>query len=125
MGSARVNPAVTRIRSWAEELRAEEADRALRQLQNLSAKDRKTLVSLTKKLVDKVLTSPRVFANQDSDAFPNSRRLSIVCNMFDRQGARCDASHCVAVDALEIGAPLEENCGMPIIINERNRRASR
>jgi hypothetical protein len=124
MGSARVNPAVIRIQSWAEELRAEEADRALRQLQDIGAKDKGVLVSLSKRLVDEILSSPSVFAEQDSDRFPNSWRLPILCRMFERQGARCDTSRCIAVSALNTGAPLEESCGMVMISNEKNRGAS-
>ncbi len=124
MRGAKGNPAVTRIQSWAEEVREEEADRALRQLQTVSAKDKKTLNSLSKRLVDEILISPSVFAEESSHAFPNSRRLPIVCRMFERQGVSCDASHCVACDAFKVGVPLEESCGM-IMSNEKNRGAWR
>ena len=118
-----MNPAVIRIQSWAEEVRAQESDRALRQLPAIGAKDKEVLESLSKKLVDEILTSPGVFAEQDSDRFPNSRRLLILCGMFERQGAGCGESHCMAADALKTGVPLEESCGTAIFTSEKSRGA--
>ena len=79
---------------------------------------------MSKKLVDEILTSPGVFAERDSDRFPNSRRLPILCRMFERQGTRCETSHCVVVSALRSGVPLEESCEMGIVTSEENRGAS-
>lgn len=112
MASARGNPAVIRIQSWVEEVRAEDADRALRQLQTLSTKDREVLESLSKRLVEGLLAPPNDFAKKYSQTLPNSRHLPLMCRMFERPGPHCDASHCIAVGRLDEGVPLEASCGM-------------
>lgn len=115
---------MVRIRSWAEAVRAEEADRALRQLPPLSANNRMVLESLSTRLVEQLLSPPGAFAKKTSDAMPNSRRLPIVCRMFERQGARCETSHCIAVGAIGAGGSLEDGCGMVMIRSEKNRGKS-
>jgi hypothetical protein len=90
------NPAEARISSWAEEVRADEADRALRQLPDLSLDGSKILEDLSRALVTLLLGPASAFATGGSEWMPNSRRLPILCAMFERQGAGCDASRCVA-----------------------------
>ena len=108
MGNRRRNPAVLRIRSWAEEVRGEEVSRALRRLQTLSAKDRKARESLSRRIVNGLLSPPPTFASQTSEALPRSERLPLVCGMFELRGQGCDLSRCVA----EAGfLPPEASCG--------------
>ncbi len=96
MERARVNQAVARTLSWAERVRSEEVDRASRQLGPLSARERRVIESLSKRIVDGLLSPTASFAMSTSEALPNSRRLPILCRMFELDGRACLASHCVA-----------------------------
>jgi len=104
------NPAVTRVRSWAEEVRAEETERALNKLQTLEVKDKEVVVSLSRRLVGELLAGPTAFATHTSGTLPNSKRLPILCGMFERQGPACDGCHCLATDLLGTGVPFGDGC---------------
>lgn len=92
----------------------------MRQLPPLSAKNRRAFESLSRNLVDQLLSPPAAFANETSNGLPNSRRLPIVCRMFERQGAGCETSRCIAVSAINAGDSLQEGCGMAMISSEKN-----
>lgn len=91
---------MARVRSWAEEVRVAEVEGALRRLPGLGVEDRGVLESLSKKLVGELLAPPTGFAARTSKTLPNSKRLPIVCDMFDRREAACPGSYCSAVASL-------------------------
>ncbi len=96
MPGAERNPAVVRLRSWAEGMREAETDRALRQLPGLTPQGRAEVEALGKGLIARLLEPTDDFASGEGDGLPRSRRASIICAMFERQGAGCDLSHCPA-----------------------------
>ncbi len=114
MAIARQNPAAARVQSWAEEVRAAEFDRAVRQLQTLGSKDKRVLESLSRRLVSELLAPTTAFVVQTSETLPNSKRLPILCEMFERQGAACPGSHCSAA-GFAPGTPPGDYCEMATV----------
>lgn len=53
-----VVPVITDLRAWAEEVRAQETDRAMRALRDLSEEDRAAVEGMTRRLVAKLLHHP-------------------------------------------------------------------
>lgn len=85
----------------------EEVGRALRQLKDISQRDKQTVESLSSRIVEAVMSRPKNFAEKTSKSLPNSRRLPIVCRMFGQEGPGCDPSRCVAERGI---VPPEASC---------------
>lgn len=115
MGSAGQNPVVVRVQSWAEEVRAAEVERALSRFQSLRVKDKRVLECLSRRLVAELLTPPTEFARRTSKTLPNSKRLPIICGMFDRRGGLPWVSLQRPSHPPSWGGISTDVCGMPTI----------
>jgi hypothetical protein len=111
---------VARVRSWAEEVRVAEVDRALRRLPGLGVEDKGVLESLSKKLVGELLAPSTGFAAQTSKTLSNSKRLPILCDMFGRREAACPGSYCSAF-ASPPGDPSAHLCAVTTTASNQRR----
>lgn len=84
--ASRQSPTLAQVYRWAEGTRKEEADAALRRLPNLSARERKVVEAMSRRLVSKLLSPPTLFARSSSPELPQKERLELVQRIFDQGG---------------------------------------
>lgn len=81
--ATRLSPTLSNLHQWAENVRGEEADLALRKLPGLSAKERKVVQIMSKRLVSKLMAPPTRFAKSSSPELPQTERLELVRRVFE------------------------------------------
>jgi glutamyl-tRNA reductase len=82
--ASRQSTALSRVYLWAEGNRREEADAALRRLPRLSARERKVVEAMSRRLVSKLLAPPTSFVKSSSPELPQDWRLDLVQRIFEQ-----------------------------------------
>jgi glutamyl-tRNA reductase len=82
--ASRQTSALSQVYRWAEELRIEETQAALRRLSGLSPREKSIVEAMSKRLVSKLLASPTRFTKSSSPEFPQEQRLDIVRKIFEQ-----------------------------------------
>ncbi len=82
--ASRQSPALSRLYRWAESTRKAEAEAALRRLPGLTAREKKVVESMSRRLVSKLLAPATSFAKSSTADFPQDQRLELVDRIFDK-----------------------------------------
>ena len=85
--ATRLTPTLAGIYRWAEAVREEEAELALRRLSGLSDKERKVVEVMSRRLVSKLMAPHAVFAKQGGDALEQPERLRLLKSIFGERAA--------------------------------------
>jgi glutamyl-tRNA reductase len=82
--ASRQSLAIPEVYRWAEVTRRSETEAALRRLPDLSARERKVVQVMSRRLVSKLLAPPTRFAKSSTPDFPQDQRLDIIRRVFER-----------------------------------------
>jgi len=82
--ASRQSSAIPEVYRWAEVTRRGETEAALRRLPDLSARERKVVQVMSRRLVSKLLAPPTRFAKSSTPDFPQDQRLDIIRRVFER-----------------------------------------
>lgn len=82
--ASKQSPALSRVYRWAESTRKSEAEAALRRLPGLTAREKKVVEAMSRRLVSKLLAPATTFAKSSTAEFPQDQRLDIVERVFNR-----------------------------------------
>jgi glutamyl-tRNA reductase len=80
LNTSKIDPTISEIFRWAESLRKEETEEALRKMRSLSPEEKKVVEAMGRSIVNKVLAKPLKFA-RSADA-SNKERLEILRAIF-------------------------------------------
>ena len=83
LSATRLTPTLSSLYRWAENVRGEEADSALRRLPGLSEREKRVVQAMSKRLVSKLMAPPTRFAKASSPELPQSDRLELVQRVFE------------------------------------------
>ena len=78
----RLSSALADLYSWADAVRAEELRRALGKLASDSAKDRRVLDAMSRRIVSKLLARPTRFARKRHEALSEEEKLELLRSVF-------------------------------------------
>jgi len=81
--ATRLSPTLSNLHQWAEGVREEEAELALRKLPALSAREKKVVQVMSRRLVSKLMAPPTRFAKSSSPELPQRERLDLVQRVFE------------------------------------------
>ncbi len=84
--ASRQSSALSHVYRWAESIRREETDAALRRLPRLSEREKKVVEAMSKRLVSKLLAPPTSFVKSSSPELPQDQRLDVVQRIFEQGG---------------------------------------
>jgi len=84
--ATRLTPTLAGIYRWAEEVREEEVDLALRRLSELSAKEKKVVEVMSRRLVSKLMAPHAAFAKQSGGELEQPERLKLLQSIFGEEG---------------------------------------
>jgi glutamyl-tRNA reductase len=82
--ASRQSSALSFLYQWAESTRRGEADAAIRRLPKLSAREKKVVEAMSRRLVSKLLAPPTGFAKSSSPDLPQEQRLDLVQRIFEQ-----------------------------------------
>jgi glutamyl-tRNA reductase len=80
--ASRLTPTLPGIYRWAEAIREEEAQLALRRLSRLSERDRRVVEAMSRRLVSKLLAPHAAFAKQQGGGLSQADRLRLLESVF-------------------------------------------
>jgi glutamyl-tRNA reductase len=84
--ASRLTPTLPGIYRWAEDIREEEMQLALRRLPRLSEKDRRVVEAMSRRLVSKLLAPHAAFAKQQGGGLSQADRLRLLGSVFGGEG---------------------------------------
>lgn len=82
LAASQTNSALPRIFRWAELVREEETDAALRKLQKLSPAEKRVVEAMARRIASKLLARPVSFARSSSEELPQEQRLDLLEEIF-------------------------------------------
>jgi len=88
--ASRLTPTLPGIYRWAEDIREEEMQLALRKLPRLSEKDRRVVEAMSRRLVSKLLAPHAAFAKQQGGGLSQADRLRLLGSVFGGEGGAAD-----------------------------------
>jgi glutamyl-tRNA reductase len=86
--ASRLTPTIPGIYRWAEEIRDEETQLALRRLSQLSERDRRVVEAMSRRLVSKLLAPHAAFAKEQGGGLSQADRLRLLESVFGGQEPR-------------------------------------
>jgi len=84
--ATRLTPTLAGIYKWAEGIREEEVELALRRLSELSPKERKVVEVMSRRLVSKLMAPHAAFAKQRGNVLDQPERLRLLQSIFGEEG---------------------------------------
>jgi glutamyl-tRNA reductase len=82
--ASRQTTALSQVYRWADDIRVQETQAALRRLPGLSSREKEVVEAMSKRLVSKLLAPPTKFTKSSSPEFPQEQRLDIVRRVFEQ-----------------------------------------
>lgn len=82
--ASRQTTALSKVYRWADDIRVQETQAALRRLPGLSSREKEVVEAMSKRLVSKLLAPPTKFTKSSSPEFPQEQRLDIVSRVFEQ-----------------------------------------
>jgi len=85
--ATRLTPTLGAIYKWADDVREEELQLALRRLSGISGKERKVVEVMSRRLVSKLMAPHAAFAKQEGEELDQPERLKLLSSIFGERGA--------------------------------------
>lgn len=80
--ASKLSPEVPELFRWADKVRTDETEAALRRFQSLTPKQRRLIETMGRRITSKILARPAAFAKQSSEELPQEERMRIIRAVF-------------------------------------------